>query len=582
MPVLRMPGDDTLGSTLGSMADAWGQAYDPMARARAAQIGQSMQLSRFELGQKQSIDAMNANAAQVFLNANPLGQDDASKLATAAAIRSGNYNPEQWANATIGLTKLNANKTAAGAIQPGSPEFSGYTDADIKSAQAQVLGGASLPTFRTQQAGATLDTAKTNQALTAANASTTPATPGTDTTPGSDPATDALIKLAILNNQTAPDIMRTKAMEGIITGPTGTDPNNLNTRSNLITVATGQPPALNTPLVPGQAPAIVQRNTVADALKEAAIRATTPGRPGDVFRPFGQTAAGGFQVGGTIIIPGPGETAGAQVPQEPASPDTTTPPDQAPTPPVAMKDASGNTIISPSIAGQTKLSEMQAEQYGKDLTEAREGGESADKLIPILSLASQLHAQLAASSPMDQAWNQILQKIAQETGVAVNDKASALQAIGNLVARQMPDMREELHIRNFAGPEISAIKTMLADPALSDENFNLIMKTEMANANVAQNRRNAALDAIRYGQAPKDYYDAEKKVFAPESNPMWNFFKTNPDALSGSVKPYDPKNPVGAPTPQPPKPPTPSAPKTGIDQRGVYDIGPNGEKIYRK
>ena len=87
-------------------------------------------------------------------------------------------------------------------------------------------------------------------------------------------------------------------MEGITTGPTGTDPNNLNARSNLITVGTGQPPSLQTPLVPAQAPAIVQRNTVADALKEAAIRATTPGRPGDVFQPFGQTPGGGFQVGG--------------------------------------------------------------------------------------------------------------------------------------------------------------------------------------------------------------------------------------------------------------------------------------------
>jgi hypothetical protein len=582
MPVLRMPGDDTLGSTLGSMADAWGQAYDPMARARAMQMGQQIQLSQFDLQKQKAIDAQNANAATVYMNIPHPNDDPATVAETAAAIRAGNYNPEQWTNAATGLAKLKANQAAAGAIQPGAPEFSGYSDADIKSAQAQVLGGASLPTFRTQQAGATLDTAKTNQALTAANASSTPATPGTATTPGSDPATDALIKLAILNNQTAPDIMRAKAMEGIITGPTGTDPNNLNARSNLITVATGQPPALNTPLVPGQAPAIVQRNTVADALKEAAIRATTPGRPGDVYRPFGQTAAGGFQVGGTIIVPGPGETAGAQVPQEPAAPDAATPPDQTPTPPVALKDAQGNTIISPAIAGQTKLSEMQAEQYGKDLTEAREGGESADKLIPILSLAQQLHSQLAATSPMDQAYNQILQKIATVTGVAVNDKASALQAIGNLVARQMPDMREELHIRNFAGPEISAIKTMLADPALSDENFNLIMKTEMANANVAQNRRNAALDAIRYGQAPKDYYDKEKQVFAPESNPMWNFFQTNPDALSGGVKPYDPKNPVGAPAPQAPKPPPTPAPKTGIDQNGVYDIGPNGQKVYRK
>jgi hypothetical protein len=365
-------------------------------------------------------------------------------------------------------------------------------------------------------------------------------------------------------------------MEGITTGPMGADPNNLNTRSNLITVATGQPPSLQTPLVPAQAPAIVQRNLVADAVKEAAIRATTPGRPGDVYRPFGQTAAGGFQVGGTIIVPGPGETAGATVPTAPAAPDASAPDAAQPTqtqPPLSMKDASGNTIITPSIAGQTKLSEMQSEQFAKDVTEAREGGESADKLIPILSLAQQLHSQLAATSPADQAYNQILQKIATVTGVAVNDKAAALQAIGNLVARQMPDMREELHIRNFAGPEISAIKTMLADPALSDENFNLIMKTEMANANVA-------LDAIRYGQAPSAYYDKEKQVFAPENNPMWNFFKTSPDALSGGVKPYNPAQPFGPPTPAPvPKAP---APKTGIDQTGVYDIGPNGQKVYRK
>jgi hypothetical protein len=557
MPVLRMPGDDTLGSTLGSMADAWGQAYDPMARARAMQMGQQIQLSQFDLQKQKAIDAQNANAATVYMNIPHPNDDPATVAETAAAIRAGNYNPEQWTNAATGLAKLNANRTAAGAIDPNSPEFQGYSPADIASVKAQVLGGASLPTFRTQQAGATLDTAKTNQALTAANASSTPATPATATAPGNDPAGDAIIKLAILSGQTAPDILRARAMEGITTGPTGADPNNLNTRSNLITVATGQPPALNTPLVPAQAPAIVQRNLVADAVKEAAIRATTPGRPGDVYRPFGQTAAGGFQVGGTIIVPGPGETAGAQVSQEPAAPDAATPPDQAPAPPVALKDAQGNTVISPAIAGQTKLSEMQSEQYVKDLTEAREGGESADKLIPILSLAQQLHSQLASVTPADQAWNQVLQKIATVTGVAVNDKASALQAIGNLVARQMPDMREELHIRNFAGPEISAIKTMLADPALSDENFNLIMKTEMANANVAQNRRNAALDAIRSGQGPSTYYDQEKKIFAPESNPMWGFFQTNPDALSGGVKAYNPAQPVGTPTPAP-APPAPA------------------------
>jgi hypothetical protein len=553
------------------MADAWGQAYDPMNRARAMQMGQQMQMSQFELGQKKAIDAANANAATVYQNANPLGEDDASLAATTAAIRSGTYNPEQWVNATTGLAKLNANKGAAGAIDASSPEFSGYSPADIASAKAQVLGGASLPTFRTQQAGATLDTAKTNALITAANATKTPGTAPTDTTPGTDPAADAILKAGILSGQTAPDILRARAMEGIGIGPTGTDQTNLNNRSALITVATGQPPSLQTPLVPEQAPAIVQRNTVADALKEAAIRATTPGRPGDVFQPFGQTPAGGFQVGGRIIIPGPGETAGATVtppPAAPTTPEAGQPPAPA-TPPLTTKDASGATIINPAIAGQTKLSEMQAEQYGKDLTDAREGGVAADKLVATLSLAKQLHDKLASNTPMDQATNQVLQKIAQETGVAVTDQASAIQAIGNLVAQQMPDMREDLHIRNFAGPEIAAIKSMLADPALSSDVFNLIINTEMSNAKMAQNRRDTALDAIRSSQAPSAYYDKERQVLDPTNNPMWQYFKDNPKALGGEVTPFNPKQPMGPPAAAAPVP-VPAPPKAQAD----YQINP--------
>lgn len=572
MPVLRMPNDGTLGQYLGSMADAWGQAYDPMARARAGLMGQQMQAGAFELGQKKAIDAMNANAAAVYLNANPLGEDPASLAATAAAIRSGTYNPEQWVNATTGLAKLNANKATAGAIDASSPEFQGWSPADIASAKATVLGGGSLPTFRSQQATAGLDTAKTNAVIAAANASKTPATPATTTTPGTDPATDALIRAAILQGQTAPDVLRAKAMEGIITGPTGADQANLNTRSNLITVATGQPPSLQTPLVPAQAPAIVQRNTVADALKEAAIRATTPGRPGDVFRPFGQTAAGGFQVGGQIIIPGPGEKAGDTVPvPAPAADTSSSAAAQPEQPPVATVDAKGNTIISPAIAGQTKLSEMQAEQFGKDLTEARDGGAAADKLIATLTLAKQLHDKLAANTPLDQAELQILQKVAHETGIALNDKAAALQAVGNLVAQQMPDMREDLHIRNFAGPEIAAIKTMLADPALSSDVFNLIINTEMSNANIAQSRRDAALDAIRGAQTPSAYYEKERQVLDPANNPMWKYFKDNPDALGGGTQAYNPKAPMGPPSGAPSTPKTDYRinPQTGATEKLV-------------
>lgn len=542
-----MPGDGTLGQYLGSMADAWGQAYDPMARARAGLMGQQLQTSQFDLQKARAIDAMNANAAQVYLNANPLNEDDASLAATAAAIRSGNYNPEQWVNATTGLAKLNANRAAAGALTADSPDAANMTPAQLASGQAQLIAGQPLPAYETSVANARLDAAKTNAVIAAANASNAPSVAATDTTAGSNPLADAVIRAGILSGQTAPDILRAQAMEGITTSPTGTDQANLNNRSNLITVATGQPPSLQTPLVPGQAPAIVLRNTVADATKEAAIRATTPGRPGDVYPTFGQTPNGGFQVGGRIVIPGPGETAGATVSAPPAAPDATTTQPTQPTTPLTTTDPSGNKIVNPAIAGQTKLAEIQADQYGKDLTEARDGGVAADKLVATLSLAKQMHDKLASNTPLDQAELQILQKFAQDTGVALNDKAAALQAVGNLVAQQMPDMREDLHIRNFAGPEIAAIKTMLADPALSSDVFNLIINTEMSNANIAQSRRDAALDAIRGGQAPSVYYDKERQVLDPANNPMWRYFKDNPNALGGDVTPYNPKQPMGAP-----------------------------------
>src|SRR5580692_10896776 len=131
MPVLRMPGDDTLGSTLGSMADAWGQAYDPMARARAAVMGQQIQTGQFELQKNRAIDAANQNAATVYMNANPLNEDPASLAATAAAIRSGTYNYENAVNATVGLTKLRANQAAADALTPGGPDTAGMTPAQI-------------------------------------------------------------------------------------------------------------------------------------------------------------------------------------------------------------------------------------------------------------------------------------------------------------------------------------------------------------------------------------------------------------------------------------------------------------------
>jgi hypothetical protein len=248
LPILRMPGDDTLGSTLGSMADAWGQAYDPLARARAPQMGVQMQTGQFELQKNRAIDVMNQNAATVYLNANPLNEDPASLAATAAAIRSGNYNPEQWVNATTGLAKLNASKAAANAIQPGTAEFSGYTDPDIASARAAALNGVTLPTFRTQQAGANTDQARSAALIAAskAAASATPANMG-------DVANAAAAGAAFTNPL---DALRIAAGGNLYRTGNTADPNALGDARINTTIFAGQPPSLDTPITQANVPAV--------------------------------------------------------------------------------------------------------------------------------------------------------------------------------------------------------------------------------------------------------------------------------------------------------------------------------------
>ena len=91
LPILRMPQDDTLGSTLGNLGQALANNLNPMNQLRGQELLQQMQQQRFDLQRQQQIDAANANAATVYQNANPHGLNDADLAATVAGIRNGQY-----------------------------------------------------------------------------------------------------------------------------------------------------------------------------------------------------------------------------------------------------------------------------------------------------------------------------------------------------------------------------------------------------------------------------------------------------------------------------------------------------------
>jgi hypothetical protein len=441
MPVLRMPGDDTLGSTLGSMADAWGQAYDPLARARAAQMGQTIQMSRFELGQKQSIDAMNANAAQVYLNANPLGEDDASLAATAAAIRSGSYNPEQWVNATTGLAKLNANRKAAGALTPGSPDTAGMTPGQIADAQAQVLGGASLPTYQSQVAGATTDIAKTAATLNASNLAG-----------GATPATmpDLARALAAAQAFTSPkEALITAAGGNVAAGANATSPADLAAVRANTTLFAGQPIAAGTPVNQGDVASVRAADTAQKATVAGVEAMTRPRSPQDISSGF---VADPNNPNTPVTFVQPGETPPA------------TPPGGVLVPPREPSLPTVKSLAAAEASGKEGGSFV-TKARNEDVQEDIESGLTSQMLLRNIGLLRQYAPQLNNDNPISQAASAALNRTFEELGVTLTPGQSARNAFDVISKQLIAASRKDAGVQRMAGPEISYLERALPNAA---------------------------------------------------------------------------------------------------------------------
>ena len=174
MPVLRSPPDNTLAETLGNLGSTLAAGLNPMNQIRANNMASEIQQRNWELQQKQSMDAANKNAANVFYNSD-IAQtlDPATREMTAAGLRNGTLSVNNYIDALTKTGSLKANQAAADMYRQTHLNLS---PADRESNAAQILrGDKTAAELDAQEATTKLTTLKTDQTVSGVAAARTPA-----------------------------------------------------------------------------------------------------------------------------------------------------------------------------------------------------------------------------------------------------------------------------------------------------------------------------------------------------------------------------------------------------------------------
>ena len=273
MPFLRQEPDNTLAETLGNLGSGLSNALNPLNQIRANDMMAQMQERRWQMQHQQTLDAANRNAADVWVTANPLHQDDATLAATAAQIRNGQYPIGTANDAIIAATKFKAAQAASDTVN-NDPTMSGWSDTDKASAHAAILSGMTSGEVKQKQADGTLSQAKTSAALGAQKA-VVAAVPA-----GADPETAAVAGSQALTNPADAEttLNKQRALQGATMPAVPLDSPDLSVQNIRERIA-GLTPA---PLAQ-ELPAQVQ----ADINRKALEGAVTPHAPSTVTTPVG-------------------------------------------------------------------------------------------------------------------------------------------------------------------------------------------------------------------------------------------------------------------------------------------------------
>jgi hypothetical protein len=419
MPVLRQEPDTSLGDTLGNLGASLTQAFNPLNQIRAQTMTQELAKSRFELQQEANIDAARRNAADVYERANP-DQVNPAELATrSAAIRSGNYNPEQYVNAfkTAGTFKQ---AQAAAAAVDGDMEMGKWPDADKAAAKTQLLGGASLGDIRRAHAEGTLATAKTSSALAAGDAA------GAAAQSDVFPANSALAKAAAIAGQEA-DAAKLTSQAGAAKSAIF-DPNAPDAAANLDKFRLQQAAGgLGT-----AAPVAVEPGLIAqEVAKQSAIAKTQAVEPTKVFpdikTTIPPTVAGAPSA--TVSIPGQGS-------------DTTT---------IAANEA--------ARVGSEASTKARFEDVNADIGTGRKSND----MLRTVALMREYGNKIKNNTLTAQALLAFTDR-ARELGLTLTPNESALTVFQALSNSLIASIRGEDGILRVAGPELGFFTKTLPNP----------------------------------------------------------------------------------------------------------------------
>lgn len=427
-----------------------------------------MQQQRFELQRQQQLDAANANAAEVYGVANPHGLSPADLEVAKAQIRNGNYNASQTIDALKAAGGYAANQAAANMIDAAHPEWSGSQRA---SAKADILSGRkNLSEVETDFANAGITTNKSSATIDATNQARTAAT-----SPNA-PANAALAAEAAANANPADAakiIGQSKVLDQGAALPQNTPVN----APALTTLSTEQGIAGVPQTPPAQT---AGPRAVADITGKTIVAQAAPRAPTAVVPPVAPIDP----LTGQPIVVAPGAMPPSGVFSQPA---------QGP-----------DTQATAASAG----AESAAKSYGEDLTQAITDGGTALRLKTKLAQLRALSVIVDAGDT-GQAPVAVIKWLADHD-IVVGNRAEAYKAMDQILNTELPDLRKQMGIRFYAGPEIKAANKTIGSASLPPPVLNNIIANEEAAADIQIQKAYLAQQA-RYGQgadtiSPRDYY----------------------------------------------------------------------------
>ena len=518
MPVLRMPADNTLGETLGNLGRSLTENFNPLNQIRAQDILAQVQQRRWEIQRQQQLDAANANAAEVYRNANPHNLSPADLEVAVAQIRNGQYNASQTIEALKAAGGYAAAQAAAGLVDAQHPEWS---PAQRSSAKAQILAGKSLSEVEQSYANAAKDTNAATATIGATNAATTPASKEAAAIgqPETSTKLDTQERL-----RTAPPI----------TGPL-TDPKTqqaIDTRTIERGVA-GVPVTADAPVSSGEAgPIATQRAEATATGTNLADNATKP--RGNLYPGPGGFGSGPSQPAQPAQPPAPSSNG----PTPPAQPTAPAPATNPPAP-VSVTNPSAPyavpTPVSRTLPDGSTLMGATTEEAATNAATNKARADTLNQAVDEGTTASRMQVKLGQLRDLETianttgAGNQLVTaavKRLADAGIVVGDRGSAYKAMDQILNTEIPDLRKASGIQRLAGPEIQAVGKQIGTASLPQPVLDNIIANEQATADLQVQRKANAQQALGVSGAPMSFDD-----YTTADNALNNSLKAKTDAL---------------------------------------------------